>query len=138
MNMKLILIGAVFIVLLVAFGRNPVEEGRERRAKAMEGKDPLIHAIQEHNSENKTGSRGGRKFSPRGPRGTGAKNMPSGAVRVGDNKKNNIYRTQNRATMYGAPPTPTGTQTAPTPSIQNSQGGYYPPPASSGNKNKRR
>ncbi|MFW0776579.1 MAG: hypothetical protein ACN2B6_02530 [Rickettsiales bacterium] len=136
--MKLVVIVGAVLVLLVAFGRNPVEEGRDRRAKAMEGKNPLVHAIQEHNSDsNKMGfSRNGKNMSygnNRGTRGTGAKNLPSGAIKVGSNKRSR--RTQNRSTMYGTPPSVTNP--APSGSIQQSGGGYYPPPAPPEKKSRR-
>lgn len=51
MNIKLLLIGVVVIILLVAFGRNPMEERRKEKAESMKGKDMLVESIKEHNSK---------------------------------------------------------------------------------------
>ncbi|MCE2927024.1 MAG: hypothetical protein LW823_05225 [Rickettsiales bacterium] len=48
MNMKWVIIGTIFIVLLVAFGRNPVQEAREQRRKEIEEKGILGYEIEKH------------------------------------------------------------------------------------------
>lgn len=65
-----IVIAILFVILMVAFGRNPVEEAREERAKALVGKDPLINAIEEHNKK-----AGG--ITGFGAMGEGAPSMPT-------------------------------------------------------------
>lgn len=49
MGMKHWIIIGIFAILMVGMGRNPVEEAREAKQEKLQGKDPLIHAIQEHN-----------------------------------------------------------------------------------------
>ncbi|MDE3015668.1 MAG: hypothetical protein KGI29_01935 [Pseudomonadota bacterium] len=49
MNPVVIIVAVLLIVLMVAFGHNPIEDAREDRAAALAGKDPLIEAIDEHN-----------------------------------------------------------------------------------------
>ncbi len=51
MNKNLIIIGVILCILLVVFGRDPGDEMKKAKLKAMEGKDPLIEAIKEHNSK---------------------------------------------------------------------------------------
>src|SRR5690348_13189836 len=60
MNMYVILIGALIIILMVAFGRNPVEEARQKRAQR--GGDALVNAIEEYNK--KTHAPTGFGFAP--------------------------------------------------------------------------
>lgn len=48
----LIIVGAIFILLSVFFGRNPVEEARKEREKGMTG-DPVIDAITKYNEDHK-------------------------------------------------------------------------------------
>ena len=49
-NMKWAVIIGVLAILMIAMGRNPIDEARQERKKTMEGKDPLVSAIEEHNS----------------------------------------------------------------------------------------
>lgn len=58
MNPIVVIVAIVIAILMVAFGRNPIENAREEKAKMLEGKDPLIHAIEEHNKA-KAGFTGG-------------------------------------------------------------------------------
>jgi hypothetical protein len=51
MNIKWIIIGAVLVLLLVVFGRNPVSEHRKQKAEEMKGKDALVESIKEHNKK---------------------------------------------------------------------------------------
>lgn len=53
LDLKWIIIFAFFCILMVALGRNPVEERMEARRQSMEGKDKLIESIKEHNSGKK-------------------------------------------------------------------------------------
>ncbi len=56
MNMKLVIVGAVFVILMVLFGKNPIEEERAEREKKRKGlDDPLIEAITEYNKTNPSG-----------------------------------------------------------------------------------
>jgi hypothetical protein len=49
MNMYVVLIGAMLLILMVAFGRNPVEEARQKRAQR--GGDALVNAIADYNKK---------------------------------------------------------------------------------------
>ena len=66
---KWLIIGGILIVLLVAFGRNPVQEAAKRAELARKGKDPLVEAINEHNT--KRGLSGGMRNG-----------LPPGATRL--------------------------------------------------------
>lgn len=65
MNIKLVIIGTIFIVLLVAFGRNPVQEAREQRRKEIDEKGILVYEIEKHLEDQNTGIGG---MQPRQPR----------------------------------------------------------------------
>jgi hypothetical protein len=125
MNMKWVIIGAILVVLLVAFGRNPVEEKRERAEREMQGKDPLIHAIEEHNKKGGTHSSfgGGGAIRP-GMGSPQAIGTPSGLANPTPQNPYFDYRA-NPAT----PPTPAAPAARPAMPAQPQGGGYYPPPA---------
>jgi len=104
MNPFILLIGVAIVVLMVLFGRNPIEELREQRAKGMTG-DPLVDAIKEHNDQSHTNIFGGQ--------GGG---LPNGSPGFS-------------TTMPNTALNPMGQQPAPPPSNPNTgQDNYYPPP----------
>jgi len=49
MNIYVIIAAVLFVVLMVAFGRNPIEEAHE--AKLKKSGDPLVNAIEEYNAK---------------------------------------------------------------------------------------
>lgn len=51
-NIKYVLIGLVLVILMVAFGNNPVENKRAEREAEAEGKDPLMESIRQYQEEN--------------------------------------------------------------------------------------
>lgn len=107
-NLKWVAIGGILVILLIAFGRNPVEEGRQRRAEAMKGKDPLVHAIEEHNKAGGDGLSRGRSM---GRMGRGE--VPEGAIDVTPQYNKNSQQDF----------------VVPTPPAAPQNQGYYPPPA---------
>lgn len=72
MNIKLLLVGVVVIVLLVAFGRNPMEERRKEKAESMKGKDMLVESIKEHNSKRRMPKMGSNSGGILGTRSSGS------------------------------------------------------------------
>jgi len=105
MNMKLVIIGVVLVLLLVAFGRDPTEDKKRYREEKMGGKDPLVYSIEE---QQKSRGRSTRT------------SMPEGAEKVG-----NPPGFGNSPDTFQPPSNPPATM--PTPQ----GGGYYPPPANS-------
>jgi hypothetical protein len=124
MNVKYIIIGAVLVMLLVAFGRNPIEERRQERLESKKGKDPLMEAINEHNAKPGLGASRSRyrsgDFSEQQPV-DGSQPMPGYMYNNGASPISPNYRIQNRnrAIEQG------GINTQPGQPPQNS---YYPPP----------
>ena len=76
MNVYLILIGVVMVILMVTFGRNPVEEARQAH-KAQFNSDPLIGATQQYLSKQNSAP-GGSSASIFGPSGSQLFNQPAG------------------------------------------------------------
>ncbi len=131
MNPIVVIIAVLFCILMVAFGNNPIEEAKEEYAKKMEGKDPLIHAIEEHNKATQF-----QDF------GVGdALNTVPGSQRTYTYSPNNTgYQDPT-----GAPPNYPGymmrdgqpqnyqqPQLVPSQPAQQPQNNYYPPPPTSG------
>jgi hypothetical protein len=57
MNPFVVILMAVFSILMVVFGHHPGRDAREKKLKALEGKDPLIVSIEEYNAKShSTGS----------------------------------------------------------------------------------
>jgi len=110
---KWVWIGALLVILLIAFGRNPIEEGRQERKRQMKGKDPLVHAIEEHNKEDKN-----RFTIDRFNRGNYG-DAPPGAE--------NVTNQQYRYAPYN-PQQPFTQPQAPVEQQQPQAPGYYPPP----------
>ena len=50
MNMYIVAAGCLLVILMVMFGRNPIEEAREERAR-LGSTDPLIHATDQYFKE---------------------------------------------------------------------------------------
>lgn len=73
LNIKWIIIGVIFLILVVAFGRNPVQERREAREEAKKGKDMLVESINEHNSGRRTTKLDALNFGGDGDSEIGAK-----------------------------------------------------------------
>ncbi|MDX2112673.1 MAG: hypothetical protein SFW63_02915 [Alphaproteobacteria bacterium] len=108
MNLKWVIIGTIFIVLLVAFGRNPVQEAREQRRKEIDEKGVLVYEIEKHLEDQNTGIGG---MQPRQPRPMTRTLPPS-------------LNPQQQDTLpepEAMTPPPDGTQ-------PTQPQGYYPPP----------
>ena len=113
MNMKWVIIGTIFIVLLVAFGRNPVQEAREQRRKEIDEKGVLVYEIEKHLEENQSSPRFGSRMMPPQQQGQ----QPYGSVP-------GVPPVPPYAPIpAGAPPA----QLVP-PAGKNAPQGYYPPP----------
>jgi hypothetical protein len=112
MNMKWVIIGTIFIVLLVAFGRNPVQEAREQRRKEIDEKGVLVYEIEKHleDQQNVIGARQGL--------GSGM-NRQLGGSRL----QNTLPQQPEPDAGMDTPITPDN----PVPQNQPHQG-YYPPP----------
>lgn len=137
MQNKLLIIGVIFTILMVAFGRNPYDEAQKEKADRLKGRDPLIMAIEEHNAN------GGSKFGIK----TGSMNdwlgkntsLNSGLEKIDRSTvttaPTQVYRrpgtTPNAQMPAYDPETDTGNpyqvQNLPNANDQT-QGGYYPPP----------
>lgn len=124
MNPILIIVLALFVVLMVAFGRNPVEEAHEKRAAALAGKDPLIEAIEEHNK-----LQGGGTVMQNTPYNPGY-NQGYNQINTGMPNNNGFpsYLQQRGGNPY-ANANPYRTQQMPvTATPAPDQNSYYPPP----------
>lgn len=123
LNWKILLIGGAAIVLLVAFGNNPVENARKAKKEAMKGKDPVLESIREHSEKNArrqpaaSQPRNSRPAYPQQPARTGY--FGSGAT-------GNAGAPDMPDYMYSGGQPRGGVQPPPAPA---STGGYYPPPA---------
>lgn len=113
MNPFVVLIAAVLLVLMVMFGRNPVQEMQDRKAKGFTG-DPLVDKIKAYNDEKSHGLGG---TGPAGSLFTGNAN----GIRTGMPNQNPT--TMNNPNGYGNPGAPDG-RTNPNYGNQDS---YYPP-----------
>lgn len=123
-NPKWLIIGGILILLLVAFGRNPVSEAHKRLELSKKGKDPLIEAIQEHNAKNSTGTmsslREGSISPPPVPTYSGNSNIPS-----------YMMRSPQEFTQPGYPANPYQAPNTQQPAAPNADS-YYPPAPHSG------
>ncbi len=121
---KFVLIGIVLVVLMVAFGRNPVEEAKQDREAALRGRDPLVAAIEEHNAKGRNRTWRGMDFGAGGTSGAQSPSHTRGNMGAGG-----IYQPPANASMYPNRETnlaPPGTALpAPAPGAQQD---YYPPP----------
>lgn len=109
MNMKWVIIGTIVIVLLVAFGRNPVQEAREQRRKEIQEKGILAYEIEKHLEQQK---------SPFGaqPGMTGPTRIPNSALPPASRFQQDAAPAEPAPSAPIAPPQPAQPQ------------GYYPPP----------
>jgi hypothetical protein len=121
-NMKWLIIGGILVVLLIAFGKNPVAESRKRYEMSKQGKDPLIQSIEEYNSgKGSKGSFGSRRggdttYNP------GATYPPNPAANPGIPSYMQRNDSPHITNPYQQPAQP---QQPPVPDS------YYPPPPSS-------
>jgi hypothetical protein len=114
MNIKLIIAGVIFLILIVAFGRNPIEEQRQAREAAKVGKDPLVESIHEYNT--KTG-----EFAPSLLRGAKKGLLPEATVKPAAPAQSLPIQTN----PYAQPTPKPADKSAATPPQPET---YYPPP----------
>jgi len=130
MNLKWIIIGVIFCIVLVLMGSNPIEERQKKEEAAMEGKDRLVESIKEHNAK-KTGLPGGMgaSFMSSGsradrPQAPAAPARPSSYPSYMQNQGSTERTTSYPSATGTQPAVPSGGQaTAP-----KEPEGYYPPP----------
>jgi hypothetical protein len=106
-SLKWIVIGLVCFILLMAFNRNSLEEQRQAREESMRGKDKLIEAIKEYNTDEGRSRRSGKVNL------TAPERLPTPAPAETDRFSN------------------IGTSTKPARGSNNAETqpqGYYPPP----------
>lgn len=72
------LILVIFVVIMVAFGNNPVDEWRAEREKY--GKDPLAREINKFNEEKSKKGGGGVKYTP--PPGSQTYRLPADQAQI--------------------------------------------------------
>ncbi len=120
MNLKWVIIGTIFIVLLVAFGRNPVQEAREQRRKEIDEKGMLVYQIEKHLEENKPAfGSSGRMMNPGGMYGAGATGAAGMQRPLGSG-----YQPGSATTMQPALAAPV----VPPQGVTRQPQSYYPPP----------
>jgi hypothetical protein len=149
MNGKLLIIVGALVFLLVIFGRNPVEEAKQRAAARKQGKDALILSIEEHNAkqpssmkgfgsfgmfQNQGGSNGSTFARPGGGSGNaqppnyppymysshGSRNQPQNAPRTTGNR---MYAPETVVDQNGQPMYDQNGEL-----LDQTKQGYYPPP----------
>lgn len=128
-DLKYLIIGGILVILLVAFGNNPVENARNAREEEKKGKDPLMESIREYNEKNS----GGRASTAASTRNNytssgGAQSYGGSGFFGSGNNAATEYNAEPRMPGYMYP----GGQTPPVsanPAAAASQAsGYYPPP----------
>lgn len=134
-NIKWVVIGVIFMIVLVMFGRNPGEESRKRKEEAAKDPNALIHAIEKHNTKGRMPQVGdsmsnilnfGDKKAPPAPLpGTpypqdNTAMPPQHAPNY--NRMQNTYRRPGNAYPNAQNPSPGNTE-------PKGDDSYYPPPA---------
>lgn len=119
-NLKWIVIGAIILVLFVVFGRSPTQERYKAYEAARAGKDPLMLAIQEHNSKKTQLFGGEKKAAPTNVQGALGTPYPVDAKPPQQELPHYLMKPPVNPFQDNY-----GTKSAPKPPAQN---GYYPPP----------
>ncbi len=121
--MKWVIIGVIFMIVMVMFGRNAPEEARKRREDAARDPNAIVHAIEEHNSQKRTGGKLGSFLGGNAGTASPAVNMHN------QYPVNNVPRQPPPATAYRRYQPQMAPDAAPAPN--QAQDSYYPPPATS-------